>query len=85
MSNMARQDYGGPSQTLPDVERAPHPGITAGGACGTVYRATDHRESLSGRVVRCNVLSAICYAAVGDYHRAIYWAASAACIGAITF
>jgi hypothetical protein len=33
----------------------------------------------------CNVLSAICYAAAGDYRRAIYWTASAACIGAITF
>jgi hypothetical protein len=27
----------------------------------------------------------ICYTSAGDYRRPIYWAASTACIGAITF
>ncbi len=33
----------------------------------------------------CNVGSAACYAVAGDYRRAVYWAASALCIAAITF
>ena len=33
----------------------------------------------------CNVGAAICSAAAGDYRRSVYWAASALCIGAITF
>jgi hypothetical protein len=33
----------------------------------------------------CNVGAAICCAVSGDYRRSVYWAASALCIGAITF
>jgi hypothetical protein len=33
----------------------------------------------------CNVGAAICSALSGDYRRSIYWAASALCIGAITY
>ena len=33
----------------------------------------------------CNVGAAICCAMAGDYRRCLYWAASALCIGAITF
>ena len=33
----------------------------------------------------CNAAAAICCAWAGDYRRSIYWAASALCIGAITF
>jgi hypothetical protein len=33
----------------------------------------------------CNAAAAVCYALAGDYRRSIYWAASALCIGAITF
>ena len=33
----------------------------------------------------CNAGAAVCYALAGDYRRSIYWAASALCIGAITF
>jgi len=33
----------------------------------------------------CNVGSAVCYAASGDYRRSLYWAASSICIAAITF
>jgi hypothetical protein len=33
----------------------------------------------------CNLGSAVCYAAVGDFKRAVYWAASSVCIAAITF
>jgi hypothetical protein len=36
-------------------------------------------------LLACNICSAACYVVAGDYRRAIYWAASAACIGAITF
>jgi hypothetical protein len=32
-----------------------------------------------------NAGAAVCYAVAGDYRRSIYWAASALCIGAITF
>jgi hypothetical protein len=32
-----------------------------------------------------NTGAAICYAVAGDYRRSLYWAASALCIGAITF
>ncbi len=33
----------------------------------------------------CNAGAAVCYAAAGDFRRALYWAASTVCIGAITF
>jgi len=33
----------------------------------------------------CNIGAAICCAVAGDFRRSIYWAASATCIGAITF
>ena len=33
----------------------------------------------------CNVGAAICCAVSGDYRRSVYWAASALCVGAITF
>ena len=33
----------------------------------------------------CNVGAAICSAASGDYRRSLYWAASALCVGAVTF
>ena len=33
----------------------------------------------------CNAGSAICYAAAGDFKRALYWGASTVCIAAITF
>ena len=33
----------------------------------------------------CNAGAAICCAMAGDYRRSLYWAASALCIGAITF
>ena len=33
----------------------------------------------------CNIGAAICCAVAGDFRRSIYWAASAMCIGAITF
>jgi hypothetical protein len=33
----------------------------------------------------CNIGAAICSAVAGDYRRSVYWAASALCIGAITF
>lgn len=33
----------------------------------------------------CNAGSAICYAMAGDFRRALYWAASSICIGAISF
>jgi hypothetical protein len=33
----------------------------------------------------CNLGSAACYALAGDFRRALYWAASACCIAAITF
>jgi hypothetical protein len=36
-------------------------------------------------LLACNAGAAICCAAAGDFRRAIYWAASAMCIGAITF
>jgi hypothetical protein len=33
----------------------------------------------------CNLGAAVCYAAAKDYKRSVYWAASALCIGAVTF
>ncbi|HEY1495333.1 MAG TPA: hypothetical protein VGF49_12365 [Candidatus Solibacter sp.] len=36
-------------------------------------------------LLACNIGAAICCAVVGDFRRSIYWAASAMCIGAITF
>ena len=36
-------------------------------------------------LLACNAGAAICCAVAGDYRRSIYWAASAMCIGAITF
>jgi hypothetical protein len=36
-------------------------------------------------LLACNLGSAICYALSGDIRRALYWAASAICIAAITF
>jgi hypothetical protein len=33
----------------------------------------------------CNIGAAVCCAVAGDYRRSVYWAASALCIGAITF
>jgi hypothetical protein len=33
----------------------------------------------------CNVGAAIFSAASGDYRRSLYWAASALCIGAVSF
>jgi hypothetical protein len=36
-------------------------------------------------LLACNVGAAVCSAAAGDFRRSLYWAASALCIGAITF
>ena len=33
----------------------------------------------------CNIGAAACYAFTGDWKRAVYWAASSACVGAVTF
>lgn len=33
----------------------------------------------------CNIGAAVCCVMAGDYRRAVYWAASALCIAAITF
>jgi hypothetical protein len=33
----------------------------------------------------CNAGAAICCAAAGDYRRSLYWAASALCVGAVTY
>ena len=33
----------------------------------------------------CNLGSAVAYALAGDWKRAVYWAASAVCIAAVTF
>jgi len=33
----------------------------------------------------CNLGASVCCVLAGDYRRATYWAASALCIGAITF
>ena len=33
----------------------------------------------------CNASSAIGYAVAGDFRRSLYWAASAICVGAVTF
>ena len=38
-----------------------------------------------GVLLVCNVAASVCYGVVGDYRRSIYWAASALCIGAVTF
>lgn len=36
-------------------------------------------------LLACNIGAAICSALAGDFRRSVYWAASALCIGAITF
>jgi hypothetical protein len=36
-------------------------------------------------LLACNAGAAICCAVAGDYRRSVYWAASALCVGAITF
>ena len=36
-------------------------------------------------LLACNLGAAVCCAVAGDYRRSVYWAASALCIGAITF
>jgi hypothetical protein len=36
-------------------------------------------------LLACNIGAAICSAMAGDFRRSVYWAASALCIGAITF
>lgn len=33
----------------------------------------------------CNIGAAACYAFTGDWKRALYWAASSACVAAVTF
>ncbi len=33
----------------------------------------------------CNIGAAASYAFTGDWKRAVYWAASSACVGAVTF
>jgi hypothetical protein len=36
-------------------------------------------------LLACNIGAAVCYAAAGDFKRAVYWAASALCIAAVTY
>ncbi len=33
----------------------------------------------------CNIGASACYAFAGDWKRAVYWAASSACVAAVTF
>ncbi len=36
-------------------------------------------------LIVCNASASVCYAVAGDFRRALYWAASTICVGAVTF
>jgi hypothetical protein len=52
---------------------------------GTTALPTNLTKLFPALLLACNAGAAICCAVAGDYRRSIYWAASAMCIGAITF